>query len=96
MPAVSFAIDWLPIAVACGVSVLVTAFMVLVGVKLGSDKAEGVQKFHTQPTSRLGGVGIALGLLAGVWLASATHPINALLGFWLLLCSLPVFVGGLV
>jgi UDP-N-acetylmuramyl pentapeptide phosphotransferase/UDP-N-acetylglucosamine-1-phosphate transferase len=85
MPAISFALDWLPMAVACGVSVVATALMVLVGVKVGSDKAEGVQKFHTQPTSRLGGVGIALGLLAGVWLGSTTQPKDALLGFWLLL-----------
>lgn len=96
MQPISFAVDWLTVVVACGVSIAVTALMVLVGAKVGSDKAEGVQKFHTKPTSRLGGVGIALGLLAGVWLASATHPKDALLGFWLILCSLPVFVGGLV
>ena len=83
-------------AVVCGVSVVVTALMVWVGVKLGADKAEGVQKFHTKPTSRLGGVGIALGLLTGIWLTSAMQPKDAMLGYGLLLCSLPVFVGGVV
>ena len=32
---------------------------------IGHDRAEGVQKFHVKPTSRLGGVAIALGLCSG-------------------------------
>lgn len=85
-----------PLIAACLVSFIATGLMVVFGVKLGRDKAEGVQKFHTQPTSRLGGVGIFLGLLSGVWLSSADHPKDAFLGLWLLVLSLPVFVGGLV
>lgn len=81
---------------ACLVSFMATGLMVVVGVKLGRDKAEGVQKFHTRPTSRLGGVGIFLGLFAGVWFSSADHPKDAFLGMWLLALSLPIFVGGLM
>lgn len=86
----------LPLIAACIVSFIATGLMVAFGVRLGQDKAEGVQKFHTQPTSRLGGVGIFLGLLSGVWLSGGDHPKDAFLGLWLLLLSLPVFVGGLV
>ena len=31
----------------------------------GQDRTEGVQKFHVKPTSRLGGVSIAMGLCTG-------------------------------
>lgn len=86
----------LPLMAACLVSFIATGLMVVFGVRLGRDKAEGVQKFHTQPTSRLGGAGIFLGLLSGVWLSSGDHPKDAFLGLWLLVLSLPVFVGGLV
>jgi UDP-N-acetylmuramyl pentapeptide phosphotransferase/UDP-N-acetylglucosamine-1-phosphate transferase len=41
-------------------------------------------------------VGICLGLLSGVWLSRQYFPNDSLLGWWLLLASLPVFVGGLV
>ncbi len=86
----------LPLISACLVSFIATGLMVIVGVKLGRDKAEGVQKFHTQPTSRLGGVGIFLGLFSGIWLSNGDHPKDAFLGLWLLALSLPVFVGGLI
>lgn len=36
---------------------------------LGMDSTLGVQKFHTHPTSRVGGIAIAAGLLAGYALA---------------------------
>ena len=86
----------LPLVAACFVSFVATGLMVVVGVKLGRDKAEGVQKFHTRPTSRLGGVGIFLGLLSGVYLSNGDHPKDAILGLWLLALSLPVYLGGLV
>lgn len=33
------------------------------------DSAEGVQKFHTHPTPRIGGLGVMAGLLAVQWQA---------------------------
>lgn len=86
----------LPLVAACLVSFIATGLMVVFGVRLGRDKAEGVQKFHTQPTSRLGGVGIFLGLLSGVWISNGDHPKDSFLGFWLLALSLPIFLAGLV
>jgi UDP-N-acetylmuramyl pentapeptide phosphotransferase/UDP-N-acetylglucosamine-1-phosphate transferase len=86
----------MPLVVAFLVSLLATGLMVMAGVKLGRDKSEGVQKFHTKPTSRIGGVGIFLGLLSGIWFSNAEHPKDAFLGLWLISLSLPVFVGGLV
>ena len=50
------------------------------------DSATGVQKFHTEATPRIGGVGVMAGLLAGCWLAPPD--VRALLGPMLLASSL--------
>lgn len=63
---------------------------------VGHDKDEGVQKFHTQTTSRLGGVGLIVGFFVAIALSVKTMPEVASLSGWLLIASLPVFVGGLV
>lgn len=94
--AAQLVVHWQPLTAALLVAVCVTGWLALSGVSLGADKDAGVQKFHTRPTSRLGGVGICLGLLSGVWLSQQHFPNDSLLGWWLLLASLPVFVGGLV
>lgn len=85
--------------VSCGVSVLLVVTKGLHG-KLSMDAAHGIQKFHTAPTPRIGGVALAAGGLAA-WLVSAgaNNPlfdsINSLLGL-LLLSGLPAFAAGLV
>jgi UDP-N-acetylmuramyl pentapeptide phosphotransferase/UDP-N-acetylglucosamine-1-phosphate transferase len=56
------------------------------------DHTEGVQKFHTKPTPRIGGVAIASGMVSGWALAPAA--VQALLGP-LLLASIPAFVAGM-
>ena len=64
---------------------------------IGHDKSEGVQKVHTRPTSRLGGVGIAMGLVLGTGLVAAghiQHEVSQVL-FWLCVAALPVWLGGL-
>jgi UDP-N-acetylmuramyl pentapeptide phosphotransferase/UDP-N-acetylglucosamine-1-phosphate transferase len=63
---------------------------------LGLDKQSGVQKMHTAPTSRLGGVGIFVGLCVGVFLSKDIYLSDAILGFCLLVGSLPVFASGLI
>ncbi len=55
------------------------------------DSAEGVQKFHTRPTPRIGGVGVMVGLLAVQWQAPAEW--QPVLGP-MLLASLPAFIFG--
>jgi hypothetical protein len=65
---------------------------------LGHDRAEGIQKVHTQPTSRLGGVGIAMGLVMGttyVWTVQTHGGGQVDLLLWLCLTALPVWLGGL-
>ena len=58
------------------------------------DHTHGVQKFHTKPTPRIGGVAVASGLIAA-WVTSADHEVNALLGP-MLLAGVPAFVAGLI
>ena len=58
----------------------------------------GPQKFHTQPTPRVGGVGLALGLIAAygfMRLMRGDTPTVHEFGL-LLLCGIPAFAGGLV
>lgn len=62
----------------------------------GHDKDEGVQKFHTQTTSRLGGMGLIIGFFVSVALSVKSMPEVASLGGWLLIACIPVFAGGLV
>ena len=63
---------------------------------LGQDLAQGVQKFHVQPTSRLGGVGIFLGLCAGTAVIHDPHSDLRLHMVWFILASCPVWLGGLI
>jgi UDP-N-acetylmuramyl pentapeptide phosphotransferase/UDP-N-acetylglucosamine-1-phosphate transferase len=64
----------------------------------GHDRAEGVQKFHVKPTSRLGGVAIAFGLCTGAGFQALLAPNSDLTFYslWFLLCSAPVWLGGLL
>ena len=56
------------------------------------DGLDGIQKHHTQPTPRIGGVAIALGLVVGWWLSSTAE--HAILGP-MLLASIPALAFGL-
>jgi UDP-GlcNAc:undecaprenyl-phosphate GlcNAc-1-phosphate transferase len=64
----------------------------------GHDRAEGVQKFHIKPTSRLGGVAIALGLCTGAGTLALLEPNSdaTLHILWFLLACAPVWLGGLL
>jgi UDP-N-acetylmuramyl pentapeptide phosphotransferase/UDP-N-acetylglucosamine-1-phosphate transferase len=58
----------------------------------------GPQKFHTQPTPRVGGIGLALGLLSAYLFLLAMRgdtPTVHAFGL-LLLCGIPAFAGGLI
>ncbi len=90
------AIQWQPLMAALAVAALISGYLAIFGVRFGADKDAGIQKFHTQSTSRLGGLGICFGMVCGVWTSSKYYPNDSLLGWWLLLASLPVFMGGLV
>lgn len=64
----------------------------------GHDRTEGVQKFHVKPTSRLGGVAIAVGLCTGavglvLQVPNSDFTVHTL---WFLLACAPVWLGGLL
>ena len=63
-------------------------------LSIGHDSNEGVQKFHINPTSRLGGVAIFLGLAASGLAVSGVAEVNHY-SFWFLSASLPVWLAGL-
>jgi len=55
------------------------------------DTADGAQKFHSDPTSRIGGVGIVIGVIVGFLVATEARPV-----LWpLLLAGIPAFAAGL-
>ena len=60
---------------------------------LSIDSHVGIQKFHTHPTPRVGGIAIALGVIAGYFLAPSE--LRSLLGP-LLLAGIPAFAFGLL
>lgn len=60
---------------------------------LSMDSDQGVQKFHTSPTPRVGGIAIAVGVVAGYLFANAGS--QTLLGP-LILAGIPAFAFGLL
>jgi UDP-N-acetylmuramyl pentapeptide phosphotransferase/UDP-N-acetylglucosamine-1-phosphate transferase len=63
--------------------------------KLGQD-AGGPQTFHVEPTPRIGGVAIALGIALGAVAAGRQFPAIGALWGALLLAAVPAFLGGLI
>lgn len=64
-------------------------------VSVGHDSSTGVQKFHVKPTSRLGGIGIFLGLASSGLVDFGVEEFRYY-SFWFLLASMPVWLVGLV
>jgi len=83
----SFSIAQLiPGIISCVISVLLVVSKKWHG-KHSFDTIDGVQKFHVQPTPRIGGVALFVGLIAAWWLASGSTA--QLLG-QMLVASLPL------
>lgn len=55
----------------------------------------GPQKFHAHPVPRIGGAGLLTGVLVGLALAWFVKRDTAVLGSWLVACSVPTFSAGL-
>ncbi len=88
-------LSW-PLLAAGGVAFLVAVMLVMTQHwhgHLSMDSIYGVQKFHTEPTPRVGGLALGSGVLAGLALAPPGPPY--LLGP-LLLAGTPAFAFGLV
>jgi len=80
-----------PGIISCVISVLLVVSKKWHG-KHSLDTTVGVQKFHVQPTPRIGGVALFLGLIAAWWL---TSDLTAQLLGQMLVASLPAFAAGL-
>ena len=61
--------------------------------RLSMDSTQGVQKMHSRPTPRIGGIAVALGLLASY--AVSTAEAKHILGY-ILLAGIPAFLSGLL
>ena len=86
----------LPALVAGSVALLVALLLVASQGWHGDytmDSATGIQKFHTQPTPRVGGIAIVVGSIAGYFMVSSEG--KSLLGP-LLLAGIPAFTFGLL
>ena len=89
-------VDIVPVLLGFGVTVIATwlIFKLSKVLSIGHDTAEGVQKFHVNPTSRLGGAAIFFGLavsgMAVPGIAELHH-----YSFWFLLAAIPVWLAGL-
>ena len=86
----------LPALMAGGTALLAALLLVLTQRwhgHLSMDSSEGVQKFHTSPTPRVGGVAIATGVVVGYLFAQPDS--KALLGP-LILAGIPAFAFGLL
>ena len=90
----------LSFAIALLVSFAVTALIVRVSrhrdLPWHDREVEGVQKFHSTPVPRVGGLGVAAGLLALTGWVAVTHqgPTQEL--WWLWVSGLPALVAGLL
>lgn len=60
--------------------------------RITSDIFEGIQKFHSAPTPRIGGLPLALGLIAACFLLEND---SARILAWTIIAAIPAFVFGL-
>ncbi len=85
-----------PILLGFGVTVIATWLLCRLSklLSIGHDSTLGVQKFHVNPTSRLGGVAIFSGLTFSGLAVSGNAEFNHY-SFWFLLAATPVWLAGL-
>ena len=89
-------VDLAPVLLGFGVTVVATWLICRLSkvLSIGHDSAEGVQKFHVNPTSRLGGVAIFFGLAVSGLSVSVNAEFHHY-SFWFLLAAMPVWLAGL-
>ena len=89
-------VDLVPVLLGFGVTIIATWLLCQLSkvMSIGHDSAHGVQKFHVNPTSRLGGVAIFLGLAVSGLTVSGIAEFHHY-SFWFLLASMPVWLAGL-
>lgn len=92
--------DLLVLLTVLGTSFLTCAVLVLTQRWHGSLSLDhdlsGVQKIHKRPVPRVGGIGIAAGLVAGAVTAHMVNHPYAMAWLSMLLCAVPAFAAGLL
>jgi len=83
-------------AVSLGVTLWVVHSTKLNGSLSLDLDTSGPQKFHARPVPRIGGVGIAAGIVAACVALAATGRVAADTLFWLLVFGTPAFAAGLI
>ena len=91
-----FMLPLLPMLIGFGVTAIATWLICHLSkvLRVGHDSTQGVQKFHINPTSRLGGVAIFLGLAVSGLVVFGSAEFQHY-SFWFLLASIPVWLAGL-
>ena len=89
-------VDMVPLLLGFGVTVIASWLLcrLIKVLSIGHDSAEGVQKFHVNPTSRLGGIAIFSGLVVSGLPVPAIAEFQHY-SFWFLLAAMPVWLAGL-
>ena len=78
------------------VSLIGTALVIKSAGRYAADSdLSGPQKFHSLPVPRIGGVALLVAIVAGVGLVQVGRSTDPSPLWWLLLCALPAFAGGL-
>ncbi len=89
-------VDMVPVLLGFGVTLIATWLICRLSkvLSIGRDSADGVQKFHVNPTSRLGGIAIFMGLAVAAISVSVVAEFQHY-SFWFLLAAIPVWLAGL-
>lgn len=79
---------------SCITTLLVVRYSHLHGHITADHDTHGVQKFHTTPVPRVGGVGLVVGLIGALCVRAIQHPEVGNFGLLLLVCAMPAFLMG--
>lgn len=77
-------------------SIVVTGILVNSVFWFGADRVVGVQKYHVNVVSRLGGLGIAISICCGLLFISRNYSNESFLASLLMLAFTPIFIAGLI
>ena len=91
-----YTINFIPFILELMLSILITSTLLKCEGWFGRDKDVGVQKFHVSPTSRMGGLGIAISIFGGILLINNEYPKEAYLALFIMIACIPIFLGGLL
>lgn len=82
--------------ISCAANFLIVRYQRLHSKYTGDLDLSGIQKFHTIPVPRIGGIGVMLGVIAAIFFRWLEHYEIAISCAILILCSMPVFITGIL